>query len=61
MEKLQDTPDIILSKSIKVQNISYDTIYVHANIYMYICVSVFPFVLFCFKATKYLSMRILEV
>lgn len=59
MEKLQDIADIVLSKNIKVQSISYETIYVHANICMYICVSV-CFHLFCFQVTKYLSMKILE-
>lgn len=52
MEKLHDRLDMVLSKNIKVHKISYDSIYVHANMYMYVCVYVFcfhVFVLFCFK------------
>ena len=50
MEKPQDLLDIVLSKNIKVQNISDVTICVHANIYAYTNVYMFVcFVLvFCF-------------
>lgn len=46
MGKLKDRPDMVLSKNIKVHKISYASTYMHANMYMYVCMCVFCFYVF---------------